>query len=51
MRKPIDREAVKMVAIAVTARVIFGLEEVNEASSAYLSTTTFERYIAFSSLT
>lgn len=48
---PTDREAVKMVAIAVTARFIFGLEEVNEASSAYLSTTMIERYIAFSSLT
>ena len=29
---PTDREAVKMVAIAVTARFIFGLEEVNEAT-------------------
>lgn len=40
-----------MVAIAATPRFIFGLEEVNEASSAYLSTTKYERYIAFSSLT
>lgn len=40
-----------MVAIAATARFMFGLEEFNEASSAYLSTTTYERYIAFSSLT
>lgn len=48
---PTDREAVNMVAIAVTARFMFGLEEVNEASSAYLSTTMIERYIAFSSLT
>lgn len=40
----------KMIAKAITARVMFELEEVNEASSAYLS-TTFERYIAFSSLT
>lgn len=40
-----------MVAIAATARFIFGLEEVNEASSAYLSTTRYERYVAFSSLT
>lgn len=38
-----------MVAIMVKAKATFGLEEVNEASSAYLS-TTFERYIAFSSL-
>lgn len=35
---------------AVTAKAMFGLEEVSKASSAYFSTTTFERYIAFSSL-
>ena len=39
-----------MVAITVTAKATFGLEEVNETSSAYLSTTTIDRYIAFSSL-
>lgn len=35
---------------AVTAKVLFGLEEGMKLAARYHSTSTFERYIAFSSL-